>query len=140
MDDLHSINEAINARAGRKLLPSIVVGLSLIALVWSTLAFAREIFAVLVAIAVSLGIREIVRAFGANQTFISLRSLVLATVVLTFATWYGGVSGLAIATAIAFPLLMIALLRRGPQGFVKSATATTFALIYLPLLSGFLIL
>ncbi|NCV80124.1 MAG: phosphatidate cytidylyltransferase, partial [Actinobacteria bacterium] len=29
MSDLHSINEAINKKAGRKLLPSIGVGLSL---------------------------------------------------------------------------------------------------------------
>ena len=107
MSDLHSINEAINAKAGRKLLPSILVGLSLIALVWLTLAYARVFFAVLVAIAVALGIREIARAFAAAGTQISMRSLVLATVGLTYATWSAGVEGLAIATAIALPVLLI---------------------------------
>ena len=140
MSDLHSINEAINAKAGRKLLPSILVGLSLIALVWLTLAYARVFFAVLVAIAVALGIREIARAFAAAGTQISMRSLVLATVGLTYATWSAGVEGLAIATAIALPVLLIFRLRKGPQDFVKSATATTLALIYLPFLAGFLIL
>ena len=37
MSDFQSINEAINKKAGRKLGPSIVVSLSLIALVWFAL-------------------------------------------------------------------------------------------------------
>ena len=140
MSDLHSINEAINAKAGRKLLPSILVSLTLIALVWSTLAYARVIFAALIAIAVSLGIREIARAFAAAGTHISMRSLIVATFGLTYAAWSAGVGGLAVATAIALPVLLIFRLRKGPQDFVKSATATTLALIYLPFLAGFLVL
>jgi phosphatidate cytidylyltransferase len=140
VSDLHSINEAINAKAGRKLLPSIIVGLSLIALVWLTLAYARVLFALLVAIAVSLGIREITRAFSAAGTHISMRSLVLATCGLTYAAWVDGVEGLAVATAIALPILLVLRLRKGPHDFVKSATATTLALVYLPFLAGFLVL
>lgn len=140
MSDLHSINEAINAKAGRKLLPSILVSLTLIALVWLTLAYARVLFALLVAIAVALGIREIARAFAAAGTHISTRSLIVATGGLTYAVWSAGVEGLAISTAIALPVLLISRLRKGPQDFVKSATATTLALIYLPFLAGFLIL
>jgi len=59
---------------------------------------------------------------------------------LAYATWNGGTAGLAIATAIAIPLLLIQLLTKGPEGFVQSATATTFSLLYLPFLAGFLIL
>jgi phosphatidate cytidylyltransferase len=140
VSDLHSLNEAINAKAGRKLLPSILVSLTLVALVWSTLAYARVIFAALVAIAVSLGIREITRAFAAAGIHISMRSLILATCGLTYAAWSAGVGGLAVATAVALPVLLIFRLRKGPQDFVKSATATTLALIYLPFLAGFLIL
>lgn len=140
MEDLHSINEAINRRAGRKLLPSIAVSVSIIALVWFALAFHRELFAVLIGIAVVLGIREIVRAFDLAETYISLPALVIATIGLTFATWRGSLAGLAIATAFSLPILLVDLLRRGPDGFVKSATATTLVLIYLPFLAGFLIL
>lgn len=140
MSDIHSINEAINKRAGRKLLPSIAVSLSLIALIWFALAYQREIFAVVVAVAVLLGIREIVRAFKVRGTYLSLRALVIASIALAYATWNGGVAGLAIATAIAIPILLIQLLTRGPEGFVASATATTFSLLYLPFLGGFLIL
>lgn len=140
MSDLHSINEAINKKAGRKLLPSIGVGLSLIGLVWFALSYQREIFAIVVAIAVVLGVREIVRAFAAHSITVSFNGLALATIGLSYATWNGGVAGLAIATAIAFPLLLIRALIQGPEGFVAKATGTTFALLYLPFLAGFLIL
>ena len=140
MSDFQSINEAINKKAGRKLGPSIIVSLSLVALIWFALAYRREIFAVVVAVAVLLGIREIVRAFNVRGIYISVVSLAAGAVALTYATWNGGAAGLAIATAIAIPLLLIQLLTKGPEGFVQSATATTFSLLYLPFLGGFLIL
>lgn len=140
VSDLHSINEAINAKAGRKLLPSIFVGLSLVALVWLSLAYARILFAVLIAVVISLGIRELVRAFAAANIGVSSVSLNLATIGLIYATWIDGVEGLVVGTAIAFPILLILRLRKGPHDFVRSATATTFGLIYLPFLAGFLIL
>lgn len=140
MNDLHAINEAINRKAGRKLLPSIAVGASIVTLVWFALAYHRELFAVLIGVAVILGIREITQAFGAGKTYLSSPALIIATVVLTAATWRGSLAGLAIATAFCLPILLVDLLRRGPDGFIKSATATTLVLIYLPFLAGFIIL
>lgn len=140
MNDFHAINEAINQRAGRKLLPSIAVSASLIALVWFALAYHRELFAILIGLVVILGIREITKAFAAAETYLSLPALIIATIVLTAATWRGSLAGLAIATAFCLPILLVDLLRRGPHGFIKSATATTLVLIYLPFLAGFIIL
>ena len=140
MSDLHSINEAIIKKAGRKLLPSIGVGLSLIALVWFALSYQREVFAIVVAVAVILGLREIVRAFAARSIIISFNALTVAAIGLAYAAWNGGVGGLAVGTAIAIPLLLIRALIQGPEGFVAKATATTFSLLYLPFLAGFLIL
>ncbi len=140
MSDLHSINEAINKRAGRKLLPSIAVSVILILLVWFSLSTYRVIFAAIVTIAVVLGIRELHRAFLAINIDIPLWSLTTASVALCAATWLGGVSGLTVATAIAFPCLLALLLPRGTENFVRTASASTLALIYLPFLAGFLIL
>jgi phosphatidate cytidylyltransferase len=140
VSDLHSINEAINKRAGRKLLPSIAVSLSLIALIWFALAYQRAIFALVVTIAVVLGIRELNKAFTAVDIHIPLWSLTTAAVGLCAATWFGGISGLAVATAIAFPCLLVLLLPRGTVNFVKTASASALALVYLPFLAGFLIL
>ena len=140
MSDLHSINEAINKRAGRKLLPSIAVSISLIALVWFALAYQRAIFALLVTLAVVLGIRELNKAFTAVDIHIPLWSLTTAAVGLCAATWFGGISVLAVATAIAFPCLLVLLLPRGTVNFVKTASASALAMVYLPFLAGFLIL
>jgi len=140
VSDLHSINEAINKRAGRKLLPSIAVSLSLIALVWFALAYQRAIFALVVTLAVVIGIRELNKAFTAVDIHIPLWSLTTAAVGLCAATWFGGISGLAVATAIAFPCLLVLLLPRGTVDFVKTASASALALVYLPFLAGFLIL
>ena len=140
MSDLHSINEAINKRAGRKLLPSVAVSISLVALVWFALAYQRAIFALLVTVAVVLGIRELNKAFTAVEIQIPLWSLTTAAVGLCASTWFGGISGLAVATAIAFPCLLVLLLPRGTENFVKTASASALALVYLPFLAGFLIL
>ena len=140
MSDIHSINEAINKRAGRKLLPSIAVSLFLVLLVWFSLSTYRILFAALVTLAVVLGIRELNRAFSIVDIHIPLWSLTTATIGLGAASWFGGVSGLAVATAIAFPCLLVLLLPRGTENFVKTASASALALIYLPFLAGFLIL
>jgi len=140
MSDLHSINEAINKKAGRKLVPSIVVGLSLLGLIWFSLSVYKELFLLVLATAVVLGIREIVRAYNSSNIAISFPSLSIAAVALLGAAWVDGIAGLAIATAISFPILLIRLLLNGPEGFVGKATATTFSLLYLPFLAGFIIL
>jgi phosphatidate cytidylyltransferase len=140
VSDLHSINEAINKRAGRKLLPSIAVSISLVALIWFALAYQRAIFALVVTIAVVLGIRELNKAFTAVDIHIPLWSLTTAAIGLCASTWFGGISGLAVATAIAFPCLLVLLLPRGSENFVKTASASALALVYLPFLAGFLIL
>ena len=140
MSDIHSINEAINKKAGRKLVPSIVVGLSLLGLIWFSLSVYKELFLIVLGTAVVLGIREIVRAFNSRSIAISFPSLSIAAVALLGAAWIDGIAGLAIATAISFPILLIRLLLNGPEGFVGKATATTFTLLYLPFLAGFLIL
>lgn len=140
MSDLHAINEAINKRAGRKLLPSIAVSLSLVALIWFALAYERVIFVGLVAVVVILGVRELAKALSQRDIYTSFLGLTFATLGLCYATWVGAVAGLAIATAIAYPVLLISMLRRGPEKFVANATATTMSLLYLPFMAGFLIL
>ena len=47
---------------------------------------------------------------------------------------------MAVATAIALPCLLVLLLPRGVDNFVKTASASSLALVYLPFLAGFLIL
>ena len=140
MSDLHSINEAINKRAGRKLLPSIAVSIALILLVWTALATYRVIFAAIVALAMVLGVREMQQALKTNDINLSFLGLSLASVGMAAAAWYGGVNGLAIALVVALPWLLAYLLPFGPENFLRSASAYALTLIYIPFLAGFLIL
>ncbi len=140
MSDLHAINDAINKRAGRKLLPSIATSLSLMAGVWALLKYFPAGFAALVALALVLAIKELAHAFSSTDTYVSKRSLMLSSIGLSAGAWVAGIRGLAIGLAISLVLMLVLLLRRGTQGFVSSASASVFALVYLPFLTGFLIL
>ncbi len=140
MSDLHAINDAINKRAGRKLLPSIGVSIALLAIVWFSLAYERIIFAAIVALAMVLGVREMVGALKKADIHLSFPALTVASIGMASAAWLGGVNGLAVATAIALPLLLALLLPKGPEHFIQSASAYALTLIYIPFLAGFLIL
>jgi phosphatidate cytidylyltransferase len=140
MSDLHAINDAINKRAGRKLLPSIAVSLSLIALVWTALATYRVVFAAIVALAMILGVREMVGALKSADINLSFLGLSLASIGMASAAWFGGVNGLAVALVIALPWLLVYLLPQGSAHFIRNASAYALTLIYIPFLAGFLIL
>jgi phosphatidate cytidylyltransferase len=140
MSDLHAINDAINKRAGRKLLPSIAVSVALIVLVWSALAMFKVAFAAIVALAMVLGIREMVGALKKADIQLSFVALTLASLGMAIAAWLGGVNGLAVATAVSLPCLLILLLPKGPEHFIRNASAYALTLIYIPFLAGFLIL
>jgi phosphatidate cytidylyltransferase len=140
MSDLHAFNDAINKRAGRKLLPSIGVSVALFLIVWSSLAFYRVIFASIVALAMVLGVREMVKALKSADINLSFPALVISSIGMASAAWFGGVNGLAVATAIALPLLLSLLLPFGPENFIRNASAYALTLTYIPFLAGFLIL
>ena len=140
MSDLHSFNEAVNARAGRKLFPSIAVGLSLIAAIWLSLAFERTAFACLVSLALVLATKELSAALTSVGFVNSFRTLAVAVVTISLSTWFAGINGLVLSMAAAFTLILLLSLRHGPENFVKRASSTGLALLYLPFLGGFIIL
>ena len=113
MSDIHSINEAINKRAGRKLGPSIVVGVSLLAIVYASLAFNRILFATVVLVATLLGVREIIAAFKSKDIYLSRSANYAAAIAIAIGAWFGGIRGLLVATVIALIISLISLLRKG---------------------------
>lgn len=140
MSDLHSINEAINKRAGRKLLPSIAVGLFLLAIIFSTMAYIPVLFAVLVGIAVLIALHELTTAFKAREIQINYLQLSVATTLILASSWVGGLPGLAVSVAIALIANLFLVLLRGTEGFIKNATASAFALLYPGFVAGFIFL
>ena len=139
MSDLHALNEAINKKAGRKLFPSIAVGLTLLGLVIASLAFERVLFLPLAIAAIIRGVWELGQALDRAEIEISVPTISFCAVAIMTSAWVKDVTGLAVATAISIPFLLISGLPKGHHNFVKNATATVFATIYLPFLAGFLI-
>ena len=138
--DLHSLNDAINKRAGRKLLPSIIVSVSLILLVMGTVKLIPVAFAVVVGIAVYLSVRELMKALAVGEITFSPLMMPIAIAAIIAGTWWGGINGLAVATALVIPNMYFFILLQGIDGFVKRASAATLALVYIGFLGGFLVL
>ena len=140
MSDLHSINEAINKKAGRKLIPSILVGLALLGIIFSTMAFVPILFALFVLIAVLLALHELSAAFNVRELKVNFTQLSIATISVIASSWFAGLPGLAISIVASIIGLLLLQLLKGTSGFVKNATATTFALMYPGFISGFIFL
>ena len=140
MDDFHSLNEAINKKAGRKLGPSILVSLAILAVVFLTISFAPPLFAIFAWVAILLAGRELTKAYKAGGIELPVNAISVAITLLLAAAWFGRVSGLAVAIAIAIPCVLVYMLLRDPKDFVRKSTAAAFAIFYLAFLGGFILL
>jgi phosphatidate cytidylyltransferase len=140
MDDLHALNEAINQKAGRKLLPSIAVSLAILAVVFLSVYFVPIAFALLVWVAVMLALRELVAAYKTGGIELPEVALQVAGTALLIAAWNGKVSGLAVAMTIAIPNVLVYMLFKNPKDFVRRGASAAFAIFYIPFLAGFILL
>ena len=140
MADLHAINDAINKKAGRKLLPSILVSLFLLGLIFGTINTEPLLFFTLIWIVIMIGIREITAAYGKGGIDLPDYVLMIAASVLLVATWNGNTQGLAVSTGLIIPILMFTLLMISQKDFIKRSTSAVFITFYLAVLGGFILL
>ncbi|MFM8897453.1 MAG: phosphatidate cytidylyltransferase [Actinomycetota bacterium] len=140
MSDLHAINEAINKRAGRKLIPSIIVGLFLLAVIFSTMAFIPPLFALFVGTAVLIALHELTAALKLHSIALNYLHLALSTGLILGAAWIGGLPGLSVSVVIALIANLFLALMQGTEGFIKNATARAFTLLYPGFVAGFIFL
>ena len=140
MDDLRSINSAIDKRAGRKLLPSILVSIGILVAIFGSLKINPAFFAFLVWVMILLAIFEIVRAYKSGAIEISLIPLIVATTGILCSTWFKRVDGLSVSLAVALPNVVVYLLFVSPKDFVRRSSAAVFTIFYLPFLAGFVLL
>jgi phosphatidate cytidylyltransferase len=140
MADLHAINDAINKRAGRKLLPSILVSFLLLGLIFGTIAIAPLLFFAFIWVVIMIGIREIASAYRKGGIELPDYVLMIAATVLLVATWNGNTQGLAVSAGLTIPILMFALLLISQKDFIKRSTSAVFITFYLAVLGGFILL
>ena len=140
MADLHAINDAINKRAGRKLLPSILVSLLLLAIIFTTINTEPLLFFGFIWVVIMIGIREIAHAYRKGGIELPDYVLMIAATVLLVATWNGETEGLAVSAGLTIPILMFTLLLISQKDFIKRSTSAVFITFYLAVLGGFILL
>lgn len=140
MADLHAINDAINKRAGRKLLPSILVSLLLLAIIFTTINTEPILFFGFIWVVIMIGVREIAHAYRKGGIELPDYILMIAATVLLVATWNGESEGLAVSAGLTIPILMFTLLLISQKDFIKRSTSAVFITFYLAVLGGFILL
>ncbi|WP_231134288.1 phosphatidate cytidylyltransferase [Motilibacter deserti] len=125
---------------GRNLPVAIAVSLVMGGLLLASLYVQPSIFVGLAAVAALLGVSELVQAFGARGITMPGILLGIAAVATLVAAYAGGEP--ALLAAFTLSVLGVAAWRgvKGPEGFVRDATAAFFTLAYVPLLTGFALL
>ena len=140
MADLHAINDSINKRAGRKLLPSILVSLLLLAIIFTTINTEPLLFFGFIWVVIMIGVREIAHAYRKGGIELPGYVLMIAATVLLVATWSGETEGLAVSAGLTIPILMFTLLLISQKDFIKRSTSAVFITFYLAVLGGFILL
>jgi len=129
-----------HGRAGRDLPASIASAVVLLAVIAGSLLFWKSAFMLIVAAAVAVAIWELHRGLSAKDIDLPEQPLMVGGVVMVLVAYFWGTPALVTATAVTALVVMLWLLRRGVDGFVKNASASVFTLVYVPFLGSFVAL
>ena len=129
-----------HGRAGRDLRAAVVSAVVLVAAILVSLLFWKPAFMGIVAIAVVIAVWELHQGLAAKDVDIPEQPLMLGGVVMVVVAYVWGAPALVTATAVTALVIMLWLLRRGVDGYVKNATASVFTLVYVPFLASFVAL
>lgn len=129
-----------NGRFGRDLRAAVVSGVALLATVAASLLIAKTAFLVVVLVAAGVAVWELHRGLVNVGVDIPEQPVIIGGSVMLVCAYFWGAPALVTATAVSALVIMLWLLRRGVDGFVKNATAAVFTLIYVPFLGSFVAL
>jgi phosphatidate cytidylyltransferase len=129
-----------HGRAGRNLPAAVVSAVVLLVAIAASLFFFKTAFMLIVAAAVVVAMWELHRGMSAKNIDLPEQPLMVGGVVMVVVAYLWGANALVTATAVTALVVMLWLLRRGVAGFVQNATASVFALIYVPFLGSFVAL
>ncbi|MDF9716931.1 phosphatidate cytidylyltransferase [Nocardioides sp. ChNu-153] len=129
-----------HGRAGRNLPAAVASAILLLAAIAASLAVYKTAFMLIVAAAVVVAVWELRRGFLAKDIDLPEQPLMLGGVVMVVVAYFFGPPALVTATAVTALAIMLWLLHRGVDGYVRNASAAVFALIYVPFLGSFVAL
>jgi phosphatidate cytidylyltransferase len=129
-----------HGRAGRDLPAAITSAVVLLSAIAASLLVWKTAFMLIVAAAVVVAIWELRRGLLAKDVDLPEQPLMAGGVVMVVVAYFWGAAALVTATAVTALVVMLWLLRRGVDGYVKNATASVFTLVYVPFLGSFVAL
>jgi phosphatidate cytidylyltransferase len=129
-----------HGRAGRDLKAAVASAVVLLGAVAASLYFWKPAFMGIVALAVVVAVWEMRKGLLARDIDLPEQPLMVGGVVMVVVAYLWGAAALVTATAVTALVVLLWLLRRGVDGYVKNATASVFTLVYLPFLGSFVAL
>ena len=127
-------------RAGRNLPLAIASAVVLLAAVAASLLVVKTAFMVIVAVAVVVAVWELRKGMLVKDIDLPEQPLMVGGVVMVGVAYIWGAPALVTATAVTGLTIMLWLLRRGVDGYVRTASASVFTVLYLPFLGSFVAL
>jgi phosphatidate cytidylyltransferase len=129
-----------NGRYGRDLRAAVTSAVALLATVAASLLIAKTAFLVVVLVAAGVAVWELHKGLSNVSIDIPEQPVIIGGSVMLVCAYFWGAPALVTATAVSALVIMLWLLRRGVDGFVKNASAAVFTLIYVPFLGSFVLL
>src|SRR5687768_5446803 len=128
------------SRAGRNLPAAIASGVVLMVAIVLSLVFWKPAFMIIVAAAVVVAVWEMHQGLKVRGIDLPQEPLMIGGVIMVLVAYLFGAPALVTATAVTALVTMLWLLRRGVSGYVETATASVFTLVYIPFLGSFVAL
>jgi phosphatidate cytidylyltransferase len=129
-----------HGRARRDLKATVASAVVLLGTAGASLFFWKTAFMILVAVILVVAVWEMRRGLLAKEIDLPEQPLMIGGIVMIVSAYFWGAPALVTATAVSALAVMLWVLRRGVEGYVRTATASVFTLIYLPFLGSFVVL
>lgn len=128
------------SRVGRNLPAAIGVGLALGGAVVASLFLFKDVFVLVVVLALGVGLYELSRALRTAGIHVPFLPVVTGGTLMLVSAYYGGMETAAVAMALTVIGTLVWRLSDGADGFVRDASAGIFSLSYLHLMGVFVML
>nr|WP_213001463.1 phosphatidate cytidylyltransferase [Actinoplanes consettensis] len=126
-----------NGRAGRNLPAAIAVGTGMVLVVFASLFLWKPAFLGVIALAIGVGIWEMVRALKVAETFPPLVPLLAGGLLMTGLAWFYGPDELLLGLAATLLATLVWRFSEHKNGFRRDMSAAALIAVYVPFLLSF---
>jgi len=128
-----------SGRAGRNLPAAIGVGVSLGAVVVASLFFVKDVFVLVVAVALAVALLELGKALRTAGIAVPTLPVLVGGLAMLGVAYYDDMETAAAVLALTVLAVLVYRLPKGADGFVRDAASGVFCLAYLFLMGSFVV-